>query len=96
MAPVIAALKKHSGVKTVLVHTGQHFDRNMSEVFFTQLAIPEPDIDLEVGNLTPGCKPRKRSAQPSLGDCSWRRQRQLGWSSGRFRPTLRSHTSKRV
>ncbi|HLY60757.1 MAG TPA: UDP-N-acetylglucosamine 2-epimerase (non-hydrolyzing) [Terriglobia bacterium] len=49
VAPVMAAIKRHEGVRQVLVHTGQHYDANMSEVFFTQLGIPKPDVNLEVG-----------------------------------------------
>lgn len=48
MAPVEKALRRH-GVNQVLVHTGQHFDRNLSGVFFEQLRIPEPGINLGVG-----------------------------------------------
>jgi len=49
-APVLRALKEHSKVKQTLVHTGQHYDANMSEVFFQQLGIPAPDVNLEVGS----------------------------------------------
>ncbi len=48
-APVLRALKNRS-VRQTLVHTGQHYDRNMSDVFFTQLEIPKPDVNLEVGS----------------------------------------------
>ena len=51
-APVIDALRTKQGVAQVLVHTGQHYDANMSEVFFHQLGMPEPDINLEVGSGT--------------------------------------------
>ena len=48
-APVLAALARNPGVKQTLVHTGQHYDANMSDVFFRQLGMPAPDINLEVG-----------------------------------------------
>jgi UDP-N-acetylglucosamine 2-epimerase (non-hydrolysing) len=51
-APVMAALGTRDGVSQVLVHTGQHYDENMSIVFFGQLGLPEPDLDLGVGSGT--------------------------------------------
>jgi len=48
-APVFRALRDRSGVRQTLVHTGQHYDANMSDIFFVQLEIPAPDINLEVG-----------------------------------------------
>jgi UDP-N-acetylglucosamine 2-epimerase (non-hydrolysing) len=48
-APVLRAIQR-LGIRQTLVHTGQHYDRNMSDVFFTQLEIPEPDFNLEVGS----------------------------------------------
>jgi len=48
-APVLAALADR-GVEQRLVHTGQHYDERMSEVFFRQLGLPEPDVNLGVGS----------------------------------------------
>jgi len=49
-APVYRALKEYSAVEQKIVHTGQHYDPNMSDVFFQQLSIPAPDINLQVGS----------------------------------------------
>jgi UDP-N-acetylglucosamine 2-epimerase (non-hydrolysing) len=49
-APVLHALRKRSAVQQTLVHTGQHYDANMSDVFFSQLEIPLPDVNLGVGS----------------------------------------------
>lgn len=48
-APVCIALKK-AGLKEVLIHTGQHYDELMSNVFFEQLSMPEPVSNLAVGS----------------------------------------------
>lgn len=48
-APVSRALREAGG-REVLVHTGQHYDREMSEIFFEELGIRKPDINLEVGS----------------------------------------------
>lgn len=48
-APVIAALAGR-GVRQAVLHTGQHYDRRMSEVFFDELGLPEPDVNLGVGS----------------------------------------------
>lgn len=49
-APVIAALAKKDNLAQLLVHTGQHYDANMSDIFFRQLGLPEPDVNLEAGS----------------------------------------------
>jgi len=49
-APVIAALATRDDVSQTLVHTGQHYDSSMSDVFFQELGLPHPDINLGVGS----------------------------------------------
>jgi UDP-N-acetylglucosamine 2-epimerase (non-hydrolysing) len=50
IAPVMKALDKRDGIKQLLIHTGQHYDINMSDIFFQQLEIAAPDINLDVGS----------------------------------------------
>jgi UDP-N-acetylglucosamine 2-epimerase (non-hydrolysing) len=52
LAPVRAALAAHGKVHQTIVHTGQHYDVSMSDVFFQQLQIPEPDHNLGVGSAS--------------------------------------------
>lgn len=54
-APVSRRLKE-SGIREVIVHTGQHYDHNMSMVFFKELNIKEPDYNLGVGSLPQGAQ----------------------------------------
>lgn len=48
VAPVSKALAETGAVREVLIHTGQHFDAEMSDVFFTELGIKKPDHNLEI------------------------------------------------
>lgn len=50
IAPLVEEMKKHSSINQILLHTGQHYDEKMSQVFFNQLEIPRPDIYLGVGS----------------------------------------------
>lgn len=47
-------INKFNGVEEVVVHTGQHFDSNMSDVFFNEMQIPKPKYNLEINNLGHG------------------------------------------
>ena len=47
-ASVVSRALKRSSIKEVVLHTGQHFDQNMSEIFFEQLSIPRPAVQLDI------------------------------------------------
>src|SRR5688572_22934190 len=50
IAPIVEQMKKAPEIDTVLVHTGQHYDPGMSDVFFHDLGLPKPDVSLGVGS----------------------------------------------
>ena len=50
LAPVARTFDSESVVRHRIVHTGQHYDAEMSAAFFEQLDIPKPDLDLGVGS----------------------------------------------
>jgi UDP-N-acetylglucosamine 2-epimerase (non-hydrolysing) len=54
-APMIATLREY-GIQQTVVHTGQHYDASMSDVFFEQLGMPAPDVNLAVGSRSHGAQ----------------------------------------
>ena len=53
-AAVSREIAKHDDIEEIIVHTGQHFDSNMSEIFFDQMKIPKPEYNLEINSLSHG------------------------------------------
>ena len=49
-APVLEAMKKYPGIRVKLIHTGQHYDYNLSQLFFDELNLPVPDYQLNCGS----------------------------------------------
>jgi UDP-N-acetylglucosamine 2-epimerase (non-hydrolysing) len=55
MGPILSALRRiDPSLRAVLIHTGQHYDEVMSDLFFRQLGLPKPDVHLEVGSGSQG------------------------------------------
>jgi UDP-N-acetylglucosamine 2-epimerase (non-hydrolysing) len=54
IAPLMEAYRARQEIEPLLVHTGQHYDEEMSDLFFRQLGIPRPDLNLEVGSSSHG------------------------------------------
>jgi UDP-N-acetylglucosamine 2-epimerase (non-hydrolysing) len=52
IAPIVTAAHAHPEIHTTLVHTGQHYDERMSDLFFRELGLPAPDIHLGVGSAS--------------------------------------------
>jgi len=52
IAPVIKEIEARNKSNHILIHTGQHYNKEMSKVFFTDLGIPQPKINLEVGSMS--------------------------------------------
>ena len=50
IAPLMHEMQRHSEIEPILVHTGQHYDEKLSDIFFRQMGIPAPHVNLEVGS----------------------------------------------
>jgi UDP-N-acetylglucosamine 2-epimerase (non-hydrolysing) len=50
IAPLIREMQRHPEIEPILVHTGQHYDEALSDIFFHQMGIPTPHVNLEVGS----------------------------------------------
>ncbi len=50
IAPLIREMQRHPEIEPILVHTGQHYDEALSDIFFRQMGIPTPHVNLEVGS----------------------------------------------
>lgn len=50
IAPIVRELNKIDHIESLLLHTGQHYDQKMSKIFFDELEIPKPDIELNIGS----------------------------------------------
>jgi len=55
-AMVSRVLRARQGVREILIHTGQHYDNNMSDVFFEELEMPAPDYNLGISADTQGAQ----------------------------------------
>lgn len=53
-AVVSRAIKKNSDIEEIIVHTGQHYDANMSDVFFSEMGIPHSNYNLNINALSHG------------------------------------------
>jgi UDP-N-acetylglucosamine 2-epimerase (non-hydrolysing) len=54
VAPLLAHMQKYDDIEKILLHTGQHYDEQLSGVFIKELAMPRPDIYLRVGSGSHG------------------------------------------
>jgi UDP-N-acetylglucosamine 2-epimerase len=75
VAPLQRVMQAHPGIEAKIVHTGQHYDERMSDVFFNQLELPKPDYYLGVGAVH---IPNKRPVSCWLSK-RWSSKKHLTW-----------------
>ena len=66
-APLSVAMRK-GGIDEVVLHTGQHYDRELSQVFFDELGLPEPDYALDLHTAAPA--PMRAAIRKAIGETS--------------------------
>jgi UDP-GlcNAc3NAcA epimerase len=66
-APLSLAMRK-GGIDEVVLHTGQHYDRELSQVFFDELGLPEPDYALDLHTAAPA--PMRAAIRKAIGETS--------------------------
>jgi len=54
IAPILRAMESTPDLEPTLIHTGQHYDKNLSDVFFEELGIARPDISMGIGSGSHG------------------------------------------
>jgi len=59
IAPLMREMQRHLEIEAILVHTGQHYDESLSDIFFRQMGIPSPQVNLEVALAPTHRKPLK-------------------------------------
>ena len=50
IAPIQRVMEKDNSIEPILIHTGQHYDKKMSDLFFIDLEMPKPDVFLGIGS----------------------------------------------
>src|SRR6266853_579196 len=57
IAPLMHEMQRHPEIEAILVHTGQHYDEKLSDIFFRQMGIPAPHVNLEAGSGSHASQP---------------------------------------
>ena len=79
IAALLRELEARQGFDVFLVHTGQHYDASMSDGFFADLGIREPDVNLGVGSGTHAVQTAAGAPSASSRSCSSRRRTWWRW-----------------
>ena len=93
IAPLMRVMRDTKGIEPELVHTGQHYDHRMSQLFFEELGIPRPDLDLEILSLAP-----EGDHSLDIEPCAVALGRSPGRREGEYEgaPVLYSGTARRL